>query len=177
MPTTLNKDSAEYEERMMVVIRELQGGSDRAVAIVGGAWVEEALQGTLHAAFQPEPGRWKRIVGSHGTLSTFAAKIDIVVLLGLVTKSIASDLKIIRDIRNDFAHNVVHRETQDRLSFESPSVKDQCLALRCIAHEKLTNPRHAFIRACAVLYADFEAMQTFVQVPHLGTVTAHNEDD
>jgi hypothetical protein len=175
MPTNGNTRTPDELARIQVVIRELQSQSDRGVAIVGGAWVEEGLLGMLHAAFQPDPAVWKRTTGSYGPISTFSAKIDMAHLLRLVSNQIYSDLTTIRSVRNAFAHDVAHKKTHEQLSFESNDIKDKCLALRCVAHEKLTNPRHAFIRACAMLSADFESMETFAQIPHLGTVNAYNE--
>jgi DNA-binding MltR family transcriptional regulator len=160
---------------MQVVIEELRSQSDRGVAIVGGAWVEEGLLGMLNAAFQPDPRTWKRATGNYGPLSTLSAKIDMAQLLRLVSSQIYSDLNAIRSVRNAFAHDVAHKKTHEQLSFASDDIKDKCLALRCVAHQKLSNPRHAFINACAMLAADFESMQTFVQIPHLGTVNAYNE--
>jgi hypothetical protein len=43
MITNFNTDSPEYRERLQIVIEELRSESDRTVAIVGGAWVEELL--------------------------------------------------------------------------------------------------------------------------------------
>ncbi|VXC04643.1 hypothetical protein [Massilia sp. 9I] len=176
MPTNRNNSTAEDHARMQVVVQELKNQSDRGVAIVGGAWVEEGLLGMLEAAFQPDPTVWKRAIGNYGPLSTFAAKIDMAHLLRMVSPQIYSDLNAIRSIRNAFAHDVAHKKTQEQLSFSANDIKDKCLALRCVSHEKWPNPRHAFIRACAMLCADFEAMQTFVQIPHLGTVNAYGEE-
>jgi hypothetical protein len=175
MITNSDTNSAEYRERMQVVIDELQSESDRTVAIVGGAWVEEGLVGLLQAAFQPDLTDWKKIAGTFGSLSAFATKIDLAFLLRLVSRQVAKDLTNIREIRNDFAHNIVHKKTNDRLSFEEQGIRRKCLSLGCVEHLKLTDPRQAFIRACAVLNADFQSMQMFVQVPHLGTAMTHNE--
>lgn len=177
MAATVNPDSPEYRKRMQIVIQELRSESDRTVAIVGGAWVEEGLSGMLQAAFQPDPAVWKRVTASYGPLSSFSAMIDIAYLLNLVSSQIYSDLNTIRGVRNIFAHDIAHKKTRERLSFASSDIKDKCLVLRCVARENLSNPRHAFIRACAVLCADFEAMQSFVQIPHLGTVTAPGDED
>jgi hypothetical protein len=77
MITNFDTNSAEYRERMQAVIDELQSESDRTVAIVGGAWVEEGLVGLLQAAFQPALADWKKVAGTFGSLSAFATKIDL----------------------------------------------------------------------------------------------------
>jgi hypothetical protein len=101
--------------------------------------------------------------------------IDIAHLLNLVSVQIYSDLNAIRSIRNVFAHDIAHKKTREPLSFESNDIRDKCLALRCVANEQYPAPKLAFIRACARLSADFESMQTFVKIPHLGTVNAYGE--
>jgi len=176
MIPNLNTDSPEYQARMQVVVEELRSQSDRGVAIVGGAWVDDGLLGMLYTAFQPDQAIWKRVTSSYGPLSTFSAKIDVASLLGLVSPQIYSDLNAIRTIRNAFAHDVAHKKTHEQLSFASNDIKQICLALRCVARENHSNPKLAFIRACASLSADFQAMQDFVQIPHLGTVNAYGED-
>lgn len=176
MITGIDTDSPDYRERMQIVVQELRSESDRNVAIVGGAWVEEGISGVLQAAFQPDSAIWKRVTGSYGPLSSFSAMIDVARLLNLVSSQIYSDLNTIRSIRNTFAHDIAHKKTRERLSFASNDIKDKCLSLHCIARGKPTDPRQAFIRACAMLSADFESMQMFVQIPHLGTVNAPGED-
>jgi DNA-binding MltR family transcriptional regulator len=52
-----------------------------------------------------------------GALGTFAAKIDMAYLNGLVSKDAYEDLKRFKDIRNDFAHEL------DIRNFNSESIK------------------------------------------------------
>lgn len=50
MTTGIDTDSPAYRERLRIVAGELKSESDRTVAIIGGAWVEEGLSGMLQAA-------------------------------------------------------------------------------------------------------------------------------
>lgn len=79
---------------------------------------------------------WQRLFEGNGPLATLSAKIDLARLLGLVTETIRSDLHIIRDIRNEFAHQIAHKTEHTKLSFSSPHIRDKCMALRCVSHEK-----------------------------------------
>jgi hypothetical protein len=72
----------------------------------------------------------------------------------MCTAAIAADLHIVRGLRNEFAHSVLSKG-HIALAFSLPHLKDKCVALRCVAHEGISEPRTAFIRACAVLNADF----------------------
>jgi hypothetical protein len=89
-----------------------------------------------------------------GPLSSFSAKIDLARLLGMTSDVIHSDLHILRNIRNEFAHSIMGRDSF-ALTFQSPRIREKCMEIRCVRHEGLVEPRHVFMRACAVLNADF----------------------
>lgn len=146
---------------MMTLVEEINDQSDRGAAIVGAAWLEESMSAALESYLHSHPKSWERLFGGNGPLGTFSAKIDLSRLLGLITDVIWSDLHILRDIRNQFAHQVVHKADQSRLSFNTPHIRDKCLALQCVKHEQVAEPRTAFVRACAILYADFEMIVFF----------------
>ena len=148
-------------KKQLALIEELEGQSDRAAAIVGAAWIEESLTIAIEDALAKDAKAWHRLFGPNGPLDSFSAKIDLGKLLDLMTDSIRSDLHIVRDIRNEFAHHIVHKKTLEKLSFDSMHIRDKCFALNCIAAESLAKPRMKFIRACAVLSSDFELLPLF----------------
>ncbi|RJG08169.1 hypothetical protein D3870_17710 [Noviherbaspirillum cavernae] len=148
---------------MTTLLEEIQEQSDRGAAIVAMAWVEESITAALEFFLHHEPNSWKRLFAGSGPLANLSSKIDLSRLLGLVTDTIRSDLHIIRDIRNEFAHQVAHKTQHTKIAFTTAHIKDKCLALKCVAHEEHSNPRVAFMRACAVLYSDFEMLQFFGQ--------------
>src|SRR5436190_10019098 len=63
------------------------------------------------------------LFGSRGPLSTFASRTDLGYALGLFHDSVYHDLKLIRRVRNDFAHNF------DDATFDLPAVRDRCADL------------------------------------------------
>jgi DNA-binding MltR family transcriptional regulator len=156
-----NQNSAEATQRMMTLIEEINGQTDRGAAIVGAAWLEESISAALESYLHPNPKSWKRLFEGNGPLGTFSAKIDLSRLLGLTSDIINSDLHILREIRNQFAHQVVHKADQLKLGFSTPYIRDKCLSLKCVMHEEVFDPRTAFVRACAILYADFEMLIFF----------------
>lgn len=169
-------NSAEAQKRLMTLIEEMNGQSDRGVAIVGAAWFEESMSAAIESFLHSEPKAWKRLFGGNGPLANLSAKIDLSRLLGLVSDAIKSDLHIIREIRNEFAHQIAHKTDHTQLSFNTPHIKDKCSAIKCVAHEELTEPRSAFIRSCAILYSDFEMVQFFgVKISDGGQVLANIE--
>lgn len=169
-------NSEEAIKRMMALIEEIEGQTDRGAAIVGAAWVEEAISAAIESFLQSDQKAWQRLFDGNGPLATLSAKIDLSRLLGLVSETIRSDLHIIRAIRNEFAHQIAHRTEHTKLGFHSQHIADKCLALKCVAHEKHTDPRVAFVRACATLNADFEMLQFFgVKIPDAGQIFAATE--
>lgn len=149
-------NSTEARQRMITLIDEMNGQSDRGVAIVGAAWVEEAISASIESFLLSDPKTWQRLFGRNGPLATLSAKINLSRLLGLISDTTKSDLHIIRDIRNEFAHQIAHKTANSKLSFDSPHIKDKCMTIKCIAQEGIIMPRAAFIRSCAVLYSNFE---------------------
>ncbi len=147
-------------KRSETLVLELNSQTDRGAAIVGVAWVEEELEAAIRSFLNDDRKAWDRLFGRSGPLSTLSAKIDLARLLGMCSKVITSDLHILREVRNDFAHAITARD-HSGLTFRSSSIADKCLVLRCVAHEGLTEPRHAFTRACAVLNADFYLYRFF----------------
>jgi hypothetical protein len=154
-------NSAEKEMREAAFIEEMRLQTDRGVAIVGAAWVEEAIMIAIESFLHSESKAWDSFSKSNSTLSSFSSKIDLARLLGFITDTIWSDLNIIRTIRNDFAHQVVHKTEHTKLSFNSSHIKDKCMALRCIAHKNYTEPRIAFINACSILNWEFDMFHFF----------------
>jgi hypothetical protein len=174
----VDHQSEEAQKRLMVLVEEMSGESDRTVAIVGAAWVEEALGNAIESFLQSHSEAWKRLFKGAGPMNSFSAKIDLARLLGMVTNSIRTDLHDIRDIRNEFAHQIAHKTEHTKLSFASSQIREKCLALRCVAHEKPTDARTAFTRACATLNADFEMVVLFgAMVSDSGRVLAKGIDE
>ena len=140
-------------KRQMVLLQEIESQSDRGTAIVGAAWVEEELKAALKANLLDDEVVYKRLF-QNGRLSDFSSCIDLSYMLKLVDKSQYQDLEKIRRIRNEFAHKLTDKNLEE-LSFNNASISDRCMQLSCIQNEKITDPRHAFCRACAILYSEF----------------------
>lgn len=146
--------NGEIIKKVEALISEMDGESDRAAAIVGAAWVEEELEAAVRSFLIDDKESVRRLLGKSSPLSSFSAKIDLACVLGMCTRAIAKDLHTIREVRNEFAHNILGKGNE-KLSFSSAHIKDKCLALKCVAHESLVTPRVSFIRACAILNSDF----------------------
>lgn len=100
-----------------------RGESGRAAAVLGAAYVEARLERLFRSrllAAAPDS-----LFAFRGALGDFAGKIDLAFSAGWISADSRHDLHIIRDIRNDFAHDVDHT-----LAFDTQSVRDRTANLR-----------------------------------------------
>jgi DNA-binding MltR family transcriptional regulator len=137
----------------LALVKEIETQSDRGAAIIGAAWVEEELQAAIESVLATDKSASDRLFRKSAPIFSFSAKIDLARLLGVLSAVVASDLHIIRKVRNEFAHSVLDRDSST-LSFSTSRISDKCLAIRVVKHEQLTNPRVAFVRACAILNSE-----------------------
>ncbi len=105
---------------------ELERNSDRAVGILAGSIVETYLTSFLKGATRHRGSMWQDRTHPSGPLGSFAVKIDLLYMFGLISDEAHADLVIVKDIRNKFAHDL---ETED---FSTRSICDKCDALRLV---------------------------------------------
>ena len=141
------------------VMHELEHSSDRTVAILAATLVEEELSKCLEKTLPSSTKAWKRLFGRSCPLSTFSAKIDLCSLLKIVGPETYSDLHLIREIRNLFAHALLD-EDDDALDFTNGRVSDWCRALKTDIKEEAESTRHQYLSTCIKLYADL-ALYTY----------------
>jgi hypothetical protein len=114
---------------------------DRAVAILGAAFLDAWLEESLRSFFVDDEEEVNALLDR--ALGNFGARIGASFSLGLVSPADLADLRIIQGIRNDFAHMM------QGLSFEDPDVKPGCLRLKSAAGvfggRLARNPRQVFI--------------------------------
>lgn len=146
---------AERKARESAIANELQHESDRGVAIVGGAWVEEELTTAIESLLHKDKKAWNNLFSTSRPLSSFSAKIDLACLLGVTTRQVTNQLHILREIRNDFAHKISVKNLSPP-SFQSGGIKDKCMELKLASDEAGGNARERFIGACAAICSDLE---------------------
>lgn len=100
----------------------LKGESDRGLAIVSAAYIDDLLAALLRTSLRKDPTLYERIMGARGPLESFSAKIDIAYGFGLLTRDGSKMLHSVREIRNDFAHNW-------DATFDDQSIADRCINL------------------------------------------------
>lgn len=98
----------------MEVMRELQHASDRAAAIVGGSVLEVALNEALIAHMHKHKKITDRLFKPSQALGPFGTKIHLGLLIGLYGPIGHSDLSIMKDIRNEFAHKLAINDFESK---------------------------------------------------------------
>jgi len=112
-------------------IAELDGGSDRTVAVVATAIVESFIQDAIKNDLCRDQSKYGLEVEANsfspdGVLGTFGAKISLAFHLGYLTEDAHRDLLNLKYLRNKFAHY------SDNYSFDIQFIKDRCANFRLI---------------------------------------------
>lgn len=105
-----------------LIVSEIEEQSDRAAAILAVSFLEDRFTSLLKLWFADEPSVIRNMLGGHGPLGTFAAKIDMGLLLGIIEKKRHTELHLIRKIRNEFAHGI------ENLTFDTNVIRAKCAA-------------------------------------------------
>src|SRR5207247_150564 len=98
------------------VIELVSTGSERVVAIVGGALLEEAVDRTLRERLLNMPGLVDSLLTVDRPLGNMGPKIDLLGLLGAFDEKTRIAIKSIARVRNFFAHHL-------DASFDSPDTE------------------------------------------------------
>jgi DNA-binding MltR family transcriptional regulator len=110
---------------------QIKRDSDRAVAIVGAAIIEDRLAEFLlrRCASNSSSQRTARnFFGTNGPLGSFGAKIDAAFVFQHITKEAHEDLRLVKDIRNRFAHEI------EIDSFAHDAISSRCKRLQLVEH-------------------------------------------
>ena len=119
------QDGAERrpEQHWQHLTEEFQGESDRAAVLVAAALLDLNLEDLLKAFLISEDREVERLLGT--SLATMGNRMRMCYCLGLVSYNELRDLRIIKEVRNYFAHNLY-------VSFDDPRVKKDCAQFRLI---------------------------------------------
>jgi hypothetical protein len=159
-------------EDLKPIMAELMKQSDRGAAIIAGSVLEEILEATIKARLRPLlPGQDRTLFGRMAPLSTFSAKIELGFVLGLYTEAAYKNLNMIREIRNEFAHEF------DPLSFDHPEIAklvNNPGRPRLLKSETVGAPRGEFMAAFAILGALLIGIESQdVRVSHVSETHRH----
>lgn len=105
-------------------LAEINSGSDRAVAVVWGSLVEDALRHQLTVGMEHlTSDEKKNLFAATGPVDTFGGKVIVAHGMNLISREEERKLSIIKEIRNAFAHAFTP------LTFDTPEVAAACALL------------------------------------------------
>jgi hypothetical protein len=100
------------------------------VAVLAGAYVDTILENALKSVLLDAKTRdgtiFQTLFRWNGALGTFSSRIALAFAIRFVGEQTRHDLDVIRDIRNDFSHDLDIGTPDKALNFQSPSVIDRC---------------------------------------------------
>jgi len=112
------------------VIDEIGRENDRGAAIIAAAMVEDYLSDTikarLHSKGKVRADVVQKLFSDNSPLGSFAAKIDLGLVLGIYLEDAHADLHTVRLVRNQFAHRM------SPISFNAGEPKRLCRDVRLI---------------------------------------------
>jgi hypothetical protein len=150
------------------LISNLEKESDRAVAVLGAAYLDTALQSLLEASFAGGKAvREKLFDGVSAPLGSFSARITMAYALGHIGPNYFATLNAVREIRNAFAHfrrglTFDDQEVQERMSstFKLPYVLPD-------PPPELSSFRNRYIWTTAMILGHLGSAASNVSPPHL----------
>jgi hypothetical protein len=137
-------------------IKQNEHLSDRALAIIGAAGIERAVERAILTRLPNlDVPTYKKLI--RGPFSSFYTKNHLGFALGVLTAIMRDNLERIREIRNAFAHS------PGVISFRTPIIAQACSRLvlaQTFDPSELEHPvgRQQFGRACLEIGVQLEAM-------------------
>jgi len=110
--------------------------NDRAIAIVGPAFLDTLLTEILINFLVDDENEIQRLMQPEGPLGTYGAKVSACYCLGLIGETVKSDLRLVAKILNRFAHDL-------RADFSDKQIKSWCNLLRWHKESLLCEPPSA----------------------------------
>ena len=114
-------------QQMLALTNELNKETERGQALLVGAYLENLLGDLITTALVIDSNEVKSLDlfdGPVAPLGTFSARMRVAYSLGLLTKDEYDDIKLIKDIRNAFAHQLTG------LSFTHEKIASRCQKLK-----------------------------------------------
>ena len=105
----------------LVGLMNLETADDRAVALVGSAFLDMQLGSLIQRSLVVGTDCGLVLTDPRAPLSDFASRIEVAFGFGLIADHQKEDLHLIRRIRNDFAHH-----PDPDLSFETDRIRNLC---------------------------------------------------
>jgi DNA-binding MltR family transcriptional regulator len=122
------KEAERYFQRQEMLLEfsrlfDYKEASDRAVAIVGPAFLDTLLSDILTEFMVDDIKEVSELLKPDGALGSWGNRVRVCYCLGLIDKIVMADLKLVGKIRNRFAHDI-------RADFSAPEISQWCHKLQ-----------------------------------------------
>lgn len=146
-------DDLPTSRRHNAIVEEIEdeAQTDRAVAIVGAAYVDLVLRDAITARLLADEKLMNELFENRGPLQDFWARVQVAFALQIIGRGAYEDFRVIKNIRNAFAHSA------DALDFNQQDVAQLCERLWYPKEFPFNNrpepttPRGLYIRAVSLL--------------------------
>jgi hypothetical protein len=105
------------------LFNEREAVDERAIAILGGTFLDNILEHTLMSFMVDDEKEKKKLLGVDRAMGTFSSRVTSAYCLGLICATVRDDLRTVGKIRNYFAHQL-------QASFDLEPIRGWCLVLR-----------------------------------------------
>jgi DNA-binding MltR family transcriptional regulator len=112
---------------MLAILRHFLDRAISGFALSICAKLDAALEAAILEKMRPISQRLRiTLFEGYGPLASFSAKIDIAFALSIIDEAMYADLKVIKEIRNQFAHPPISGGFFQPVTFESEAIKKSC---------------------------------------------------
>lgn len=130
-------------------VSELERETDRGLALVAAALLDEKLAQTLKAFFCESYPASRLLDEGNATLGTLSSRVELCYALGLIDAHEYAEIGLIRKVRNEFAH------AKHGLTFKGQRIQGLCASFNSDLPEgadyPTTDPRFRFINASVAM--------------------------
>ena len=130
---------------------EFQKENDRSAAIIGAAFLDEHLKQLLVNFMVDDPNEVKELLSGESPLGSFGARIRAAYCLGLISYQYFESLKLIKDVRNAFAHQLHGRTFDDK---DVAAACNKLQSLQPIKSRFTQTPRQMFVTSAILILMD-----------------------
>lgn len=160
-PVAAHLNDLLIERRAQSFLQEFQREPDRAAAVLGAAYIDQALEHLLRRQLRGGRNLQDALLGPERPLGSLSARIKIAFALRLVAEDSYNDLEMIRKIRKAFAHGT------HGFTFQRADVASRCRHLRLPQALgkgfETDNPRFLFNQSVVLLASVWLPMAEAVQ--------------
>lgn len=143
-----------FYDRLHLLLNETRSETNRGKALVTASLIEEMLEEVLRNFLLENSAIKKLFQAPNAPLSTFSAKIAACRALGLISHVEFRDIDFIRQIRNQFAHNILCSFHDEKIKSWTEKIQAGMTYIDSLekGHEsRVKTPEQRFILAATAL--------------------------